>query len=105
RLGSSHARIEFNAQSRGFSAETETQNVQGQRFPVLQASARLRARALSHPRPGGSLRDDPEESVANLRKQMNVLVPVDEIRRPTKHIDKSANVSRDFVNEALRLRA
>jgi hypothetical protein len=45
------------------------------------------------------LRDDSEESVADLRKQMNVLVSVDEIGRSTKHIDKGAKLGRDFGNQ------
>ena len=51
------------------------------------------------------MRDDSEESVADLGKQMNVLVPVDEIRRPTKHIDKGAKLGRDFGNKQFRLEA
>src|SRR5262249_15902183 len=89
-VGSGKARIEFNAQPFGLAPESEAQNVQCQRFSVLQTPGRLGAGALSHPGFGRSLRDDPEKSVAYLRKQMNVLVAVDEIRSSSEHIDKSA---------------
>ena len=54
---------------------------------------------------GRSSCDDPEKSVAYLRKQMNVLVTVDEIRRSAEHIDKGAELGRDFSNEHFRLEA
>src|SRR5262249_2322737 len=104
-VGSGKARIEFNPQSFGFPAEPETQNVQGERLAVLQPSARFCAGALSHPGVGRALRDDPEKSIAYLRKQMNVLVTVDEIRRATEHIDKGAQLGRDLGNEYWRLEA
>ena len=88
-----------------FRRKPETQDVQGQRLPVLQAPARLCAGALSHPGFGSPLRDDSEESVTDLRKQMDVLVTVDEIRRSPEHLDKRTELGRDFSDQQFRLKA
>src|SRR4029453_10335687 len=68
----------------------------------MQASSLFCASALSHPCLRRFLRDNPQKCVAYLRKQMNVLVPIKEIRRSPKDVRKRPQLAADLSHQKFR---
>ena len=89
----------------GPAAKCHAQNVEHQRLAVVQAAQRIGAAALPHPGIRRRLRHHLEEGIAHLRKQMHVLVAVDEIGRAAEGVDEGAQLRGDLDRQQFRLQA
>ena len=68
----------------GEPAEAAAQAVQQQRLVIGEATARRQLAALPHPGAGRKFLGRAQHGIADLRKQMHVMVAVDKIRRPAE---------------------
>src|SRR4051812_977192 len=81
-IGAGECRIECNIRARGAATELRTQQLDYQRLGSKKAPMqRPMASALPHPGGGCGLLHGREKTLADLRKQLNVLMAIDEIRR------------------------
>src|SRR5262249_24057709 len=104
-ISSCESRIGSESQLFGLSTEADAEDVKGKALVIVHAFPRFFASALSHPRVRRFLRDNPQECVAYLRKQMNVLVPIKKIRRPAKDVGKRPQLFANLGNQKLRPQA
>ena len=88
RIGAGKGRIGAQAVIGGEPAEAAAQAVQQQRLVIGQAPARRELAALPDPGVGREILGRAQHGVADLRKQMHVLVAVDKIRRPAEGGDE-----------------
>ena len=77
-------------------AEAAAQAVQHQRLVIGEAPARRQLAALPHPGAGRELLGHAQHGVADLRKQMHVVVAVDKIRRPAEGGSERFELSRNL---------
>src|SRR5262245_26570246 len=89
RIRSRESRIGCDAQPCRFAAETDAQNVERESLVIVHSPAWSRTAALSYPGAGHFLCHDSEKGVPYLRKQMDVLMTIQEIGRTSKCVDKS----------------
>src|SRR5262245_18682887 len=104
-ISSCESRIGCDSQPFCLSTKADAQDVKGKAFVIVQASARFCAPALSHPGVWHFLRHNPQKCVAYLGKQMNVLVPIKEIRRSPEDIGKRPQLAGDLRHQKFRPQA
>src|SRR6185437_15982005 len=80
-IGAGEGRIGGDAALPSLAAKTHAQNVEQQFLASFESAGRTRTAALSDPGFGRHFRSHLEHGVTHLRKQMYVLVAVDEIGR------------------------
>ena len=100
-IGAGKGRIGGDAKLPRLAAKTHAQNVEHQFLAVLQPPRRGRAAALPDPGVGRRLRGHLEHGIAHLRKQMHVLVAVDEVGRPAERHDEGLHLRGDLDHQPL----
>src|SRR5450631_4026958 len=71
----------------------------------MQAPQRTRTAALPDPGVRRGLGNHLEEGIAYLRKQMHVLMTIDEVGRPAENRQKGFKLGGDLDHQSLRLQA
>src|SRR5215470_7442500 len=95
RVGAGEGRIGAYPERRRAATEAPAQNVEQHSFAVAgRANERPCTPALAHPGIGRLAPGDREQRLAHLRKQLDVLVAVDEIGRTTKMLREGAYLAR-----------
>src|SRR4051794_22396844 len=86
-VGTGKGGVELQPGARGALTELRAQNVEQQRLrgaePLYQ---RLQTSALAHPSARGAFPDGAQEAIAHLRKQLRMLMTIDEIRCSAEQI-------------------
>ena len=95
-IGAGEGRIGGDAKPPRLAAEAQAQHVEHQFLAAVAPARRARAAALPDPGVGRGLRRHLEHGVAHLRKQMHVLVAVDEVGRPAEGHDKGFDLRGDL---------
>ena len=100
-IGAGKGRIGGHAKLPGLAAEAQAQDVEQQFLAILQPPRRTRAAALPDPGIGRRFRGHLEHGVAHLRKQMHVLVAVDEVGRAAEGHDEGFYLGGDLDHQPL----
>src|SRR5207249_659996 len=91
RVGAREGGVGTHAERRRAVTEALAQNGEQQSFTIVErANERPRAPALPHPGLGRLAACDREQRLAHLRKQLDVLVAVNEIRRAAEMLREGA---------------
>jgi hypothetical protein len=98
-IGAGKGRIGGDTKSSRLAAEADAQNIDQQFLAALEPLRRPRAAALPHPGLGRHLRRHPQHGVAHLRKQMHVLMTIDEVGWPAESLDEGLHLGRDFAGQ------
>ena len=100
-VGAGKGRIGGDAQPPRLAAKREAQYVEHQLLGQTQARRRARAAALPDPGAGRGLRRHLEHRVAHLRKQLHVLMAVDEVGRAAERHDEGFHLRGDLDRQPL----
>src|ERR1700722_10923121 len=96
-IGAGEAGIERDAGAPGAVAKLRAQDVEHQRLGRTKPLAkRLTATALAHPGAGSGFLDRRQKCVADLRKQLRMLVTIDKIRRAAEQLAESRELHPHF---------
>ena len=102
-IGAGEGRIGGDAKLARLAAKAHAQDVEQQFLAVLQPPRRARTAALPDPGIGRGLRRHLERGIAHLRKQVDVLVAVDEVGRPPERHDEGLHLRGDLDHQPLRI--
>src|SRR5215813_11488347 len=104
-VGAGKGRIDRNSELSCLAPEAKTQDVEHQRLVIPQPSSGTRPSALPDPCGRRTLGDDLQKGVAYLRKQLDMLMAIEKIRRPSERADELFELRRDFTGERFRLQS
>src|SRR5262249_52432957 len=104
RVGPGKGRVGAHTERRSATAEATAEDVEQESLAIVESmTARQHAPALADPCAGGLAPGDCEYRVAHLRKQLHMLVAVNEVGRAAEMLREGAHLPGDLRRQGIRL--